>query len=220
MASAVGNSHVASSAHTGQILVGTATGGALSGTPFVVEPPVPTPQPPSITGFTPGQGAAGTPVTVSGNNFTSQTTVTFNGVPAVSRVVSATQVETTVPEAARSGPIGVRTEGGTAQSASDFTVILPPPQSKVELSVSPGAQAVEAGKSTGYTVALNRTNFNAPLNLAVSGLPAGASAAFNPNPATGTSSVLTVTTATNTPTGTSTLTINGTGSGVTIAPVT
>jgi hypothetical protein len=58
------------------------------------------------------------------------------------------------------------------------------------------------------------------VDLAVSGLPAGATAAFSPDPTTGNSSVLTVTTAANTPPGLSNLTISATATGVSISPIT
>ena len=66
------------------------------------------------------------------------------------------------------------------------------------------------------TVGIARTNFPMQVDLAVAGLPSGASAAFNASPTTDTTSRLQVTTdAAKTPTGTYPLTITGTGQGLT-----
>ncbi|MGZ4368486.1 MAG: IPT/TIG domain-containing protein [Gaiellaceae bacterium] len=72
--------------------------------------------PPTITGFTPASGAAGTAVTITGTNFTGATAVAFNGTSATFTVASATQINTTVPAGAGSGPITVTTPDGTASS--------------------------------------------------------------------------------------------------------
>jgi len=78
---------------------------------------------PTITGFTPTSGPAGTVVTVSGTNFTGATAVTFNGASAASfSVTSATTIQATVPPGATTGPVQVTTPGGTATSSGSFTV--------------------------------------------------------------------------------------------------
>ena len=84
--------------------------------------------PPTITGFTPGGGAAGTAVTITGTNFdttVANNTVRFNDADqAVLSSASATQLSAVVPNYAASGPIAVRTPSGTAVSTDDF--IVPP----------------------------------------------------------------------------------------------
>lgn len=95
---------------------GAISGDAYNGTPEACG------DPPSISGFTPTSGAAGTSVTVSGASFTGATAVAFNGVSASFTVQSASQVTATVPATATSGPISVTTPLGTATSASSFTV--------------------------------------------------------------------------------------------------
>jgi hypothetical protein len=79
------------------------------------------------------------------------------------------------------------------------------------LSASPASATVAPGGTATYSVAVSPSGgFNGTVALSATGLPTGASAAFNPPSITGTgSSVLTVTTGTNTPAGTSTLTISG-----------
>lgn len=88
----------------------------------------PPPQPPSISGFNPSSGPAGTEVTVNGANFTQVNAVRFNGAPAQSYVVdSSSQIRAVVPTGATSGPVQVTTAAGSASSAGSFTVTVPPP---------------------------------------------------------------------------------------------
>lgn len=77
---------------------------------------------PTLTSFSPGSGAPGTSVTLTGTAFTGATTVKFNSTSATFTVGSSTSISTTVPAAATSGPISVTTPGGVATSASSFTV--------------------------------------------------------------------------------------------------
>lgn len=98
------------------------TNGAISGDPYNGTPEA-CGEPPSISGFSPTSGAAGTPVTVSGSGFTGASAVTFNGASASFSVQSASQLIATVPAAATSGPIAVTTPLGTATSAASFTVL-------------------------------------------------------------------------------------------------
>jgi hypothetical protein len=84
------------------------------------------------------------------------------------------------------------------------------------ISAVPEERVIQQGQSTTYTVTITSiTAFNSAVNLTVSGLPAGASAAFNPPsptpPQGGTAnSTMTVNTSITTPTGTFTLAITGT----------
>src|SRR5207245_888495 len=107
-------------ATTGPISVTTSGGTATSASNFTVIPP------PTITSFSPTSGPVGTSVTITGTNFTGVTSVTINGVAASFTVNSSTSIATTLPNGATTGPISVTTSGGTAISASNFTVIPPP----------------------------------------------------------------------------------------------
>jgi photosystem II stability/assembly factor-like uncharacterized protein len=81
---------------------------------------------PTLTGFDPASGVAGSSVTVCGTGFTGATAVGFNGTAASFTVVDDTQIAATVPAKATSGPIGVTAPGGSVTSAASFTVIRPP----------------------------------------------------------------------------------------------
>ena len=89
--------------------LGTIFSVAIGAKPFVVTVP---------TARKLGQG-----VIILGTNLTGTISVTFNGTPATFRIVSATEISTTVPSGATSGPVQVVTPGGTLKSNVPFRVI-------------------------------------------------------------------------------------------------
>jgi hypothetical protein len=106
-------------AATGPVVV-TAAGQASNGVTFTVGSPVPT-----ITDVSPRSGAAGTLVTISGVNFLpnqGNSTIAFNGTPAVPNSWSATSIVVPVPASATSGAI-VITVGGDSSNGVAFTVV-------------------------------------------------------------------------------------------------
>jgi hypothetical protein len=118
---------VPAGATTGPIHVYTAAGQKTSTTNFTVTP-VPAP---TISSFTPAFGPVGTSVKITGTNFSgtisgasfTTSSVKFNTTTATSFTVnSATQITATVPTGATTGKISVTTPGGTATSATNFTV--------------------------------------------------------------------------------------------------
>ncbi len=73
--------------------------------------------------FTPTSGPVGTQVTITGVSFTQTTGVGFGDyTPAQFTVNSDTQVTATVPSGAKTGPVGIQTQGGIAISTQTFTV--------------------------------------------------------------------------------------------------
>jgi IPT/TIG domain len=118
---------VPTGATTGPIRVTVGGHTARSTANFTV---VPVPAP-TITGFTPAFGPVGTSVKITGTNFSgtvsgasfTTSSVKFNTTSATTfHVDSATQITATVPTGATTGKISVTTPGGTATSATNFTV--------------------------------------------------------------------------------------------------
>jgi hypothetical protein len=77
---------------------------------------------PTISSISPTSAAVGAKVVISGTGFVHATHVGFNGFTASFKVVSPTEIDATVPAAAKSGPIRVTTPGGSVKSAR-FTVL-------------------------------------------------------------------------------------------------
>jgi DNA/RNA endonuclease G (NUC1) len=77
---------------------------------------------PTIISFSPGSGAVGSGVTITGTAFTGASQVTFNGTSASFTVNSSTSISATVPAGATTGLIKVTAPGGVATSSSSFTV--------------------------------------------------------------------------------------------------
>jgi hypothetical protein len=76
-----------------------------------------------ISSFSPVSGPIGTTVTVNGSGFTGVSSVKFNGVSTPQFYVSSsTKLFARVPFWATTGKISVTTSGGTATSATNFTV--------------------------------------------------------------------------------------------------
>ncbi len=107
---------------------------------------------PALTGFQPASGEAGTTVTLTGANFTGLTAVLFSGTPAAFTVTSASQVTATVPAGANSGFIQIVGPGGSALSATPFTVVVPIPNDAfTQATVLTGTSGQVAGSNTGAT---------------------------------------------------------------------
>src|SRR5213594_3434921 len=147
---------VPAGATTGPLKVTTPGGTATSASSFTVRIP------PTITGFTPTSGPIGTSVTISGTNFTGATAVLFNGVSASFTVSSATAIQATVPAGATTGPLKVTTPGGTATSASSFTVSIPPTITSFTPTTGPA----------GTSVTISGTNFTGATAIRFNGVSA------------------------------------------------
>ena len=105
---------VPNGAATGLIAVTTPGGTSTSFRPFL--------QLPTLTGFSPDSGAAGSAVVVTGNSLTQTTKVKFGGGKPASFVVdSDSQITVTVPADAKPGRIHVTTSGGTVSTSELFT---------------------------------------------------------------------------------------------------
>ncbi|MFN7994941.1 MAG: choice-of-anchor tandem repeat GloVer-containing protein [Bryobacteraceae bacterium] len=106
---------VAAGATTGLVTVKEPGGNLVSPLNFKVVP--------SVSSFSPSGGAVGTSVVIKGMSLLQATAVKFGGVAATSFTVNTnTQITATVPTGAVTGKITVITPGGTATSATNFTV--------------------------------------------------------------------------------------------------
>jgi YD repeat-containing protein len=113
------------SATSGAISVTSPLGSANGPYPFTV---LSAAGPPTISGFSPAIGVAGTSIVVNGSNFSAVPADDYTRVNITSTTVSAattTAVTTLLPLAVGSGPITVTTPSGSAVSSADFFV--PPP---------------------------------------------------------------------------------------------
>lgn len=116
---------VPTGATTGPISVIVGTNTVSSREPFVVT--AASGGPPTITGFTPSCGPAGTAITITGTNFDTRpaaTRVDINQLAAQIVSITTTQIIAAVPANRGSGKIKVITSAGVVTSAQDF--IVPP----------------------------------------------------------------------------------------------
>lgn len=99
------------------------------------------PLPPVIVGFDPIEGQVGNEVTITGQNLSGATQVTFNGVAANTVIeVSNAELKVNVPAGASTGKIKVITPGGEVTSVADFTVTIPPTPDYVQRVNAGGAE--------------------------------------------------------------------------------
>jgi len=105
---------VPAGALTGSVTVTTGTTTLTSPQTFKVTP--------TISSFAPPSGPVGTSVTIKGTGLKQTTKVTFDGKSATFAVNSDTEVTADVPAGATTGKIAVTTKGGSATSATSFTV--------------------------------------------------------------------------------------------------
>jgi RHS repeat-associated protein len=136
---------------------------------------------PSITSVDPASGAIGTYATITGTNFEPGTTqVGFNGLAAIVRRVTATQITTTVPIGATTGPLVVTTTRGSVSRAfavgttGDFTLTAAP--------TPPATARVIAGDQTSVSIAAGGTgSFTSLVSLTTSTPPSGITTSFSPS---------------------------------------
>jgi hypothetical protein len=108
---------VPQNAMSGPICVKTPGGETTSPVSFSFIPP------PIISGVAPESRSVNAEVRIIGSNLTDATEITFNGaIAAIFSIDSSTQITVTIPTSATSGPITVKTPGGSNISPRPFTV--------------------------------------------------------------------------------------------------
>lgn len=147
---------VATATTTGLVSVVNPAGTGSSASVFTVYPA------PTITTFTPGSGAVGASVTITGTNFNAITNVRFNNVNASYTVNSATSIAAIVPAGATTGAITVVNGSGTATSGTNFTVIQLPTIN----AFSPSSGGI------GTSVVITGTNFTGATAVTFNSTPA------------------------------------------------
>lgn len=130
---------------SGSLSVITAGGSASPRGSFTVLIPL------TITSFSPTTTSIGSSIVITGTNFTSDTTVTFFGGTRATRTrITPTQITTTVPRGALSGPITLTNSIGSTTSVQNLTIAVPAP---TVTRFSPTSARV------GETVTITGTNF-------------------------------------------------------------
>jgi hypothetical protein len=128
-------------------------------------------------------------------------------IPLTNGGLAGASITTTRPQQ----PVNVRivVKGKVTGCRDDSDSVMgrvdPPPPEPPPLTTStlaPASQSIQRGQSASYSLVIARGGVQGPLNLAVTGLPSGITAAANPNPVLGDSSQITLTTGPATPAGT------------------
>ena len=149
----------------------------------------------------------------------SGTTVSFNPNPIPAPGAGNSTMTITVGSSTPTGtyPITVTGNGGGIQQNTTVTLTVTAAPPDFTITLSPSSVTVQqglAGNSTVTTTILG--DFNSPIDLSASGLPAGTTVSFNPPtipaPGAGTSA-MTITVGSNTLLGTYPITVSGNGGG-------
>ncbi|MFE0111002.1 M4 family metallopeptidase [Amycolatopsis sp. NPDC059019] len=141
--------------------------------------------------------------------------IQFNPASVTSGQSSTMTVATTASVPAGTYPITVKGAGSATHTATyNLTVGGKPPENDFSLTLDPAAATVKPGDAAASTVGTKTTaGTDQTVTLSASGLPSGATAAFDPASVTsGGSAKLTVTTSATTAPGTYSITVSGTGS--------
>jgi YD repeat-containing protein len=164
---------VPTGATTGPVSVAVGASTATSSTPFTVL----SNSAPAVSSFAPQVGTAGSPVTITGSRFASSYTqehVYFNNFSAVVASTSTTtQISSSVPVGATTGPIAVSTQYGTGTSAKNF-IVLPAsglPGGVSASSILEVAQTTVGGAAATYPISTASTQGAISFTVA-SGTPA------------------------------------------------
>ncbi|MDE3099589.1 MAG: RICIN domain-containing protein [Verrucomicrobiota bacterium] len=162
----------------------------------------------STISIVPVNGYSGT-VSLSASGLPSGVTASFN--PSSTTTSSMLTLSASSTAATGSATVTITGTDGTLTHTTTISLTVNPAPD-FSITATPSSQTITAGNGASYTTTIGSLNgFSGAVSLSVSGLPANASASFNPASISGSgNSTLTVNTTTSTPAGTYTLTITGT----------
>ena len=124
--------------------------------------------PATVTSFTPTIGKTGTPVVITGSNFTNVSQVSFNGTAQPTYTVnSPTQITTTIPSGATTGTISITTIAGTATSSNSITIDNTAPT--LSISASPGSLKANETSTITFTFSEVVTGFSSSIITVTNG---------------------------------------------------
>ncbi|MCG3111317.1 MAG: PKD domain-containing protein [Candidatus Manganitrophus sp. SB1] len=138
---------------------------------------------PVISSISPATGPIGTAVTIAGLHFDptpSNNSLSFNGTAAIVTSATATQITTTVPQGATTGPVTVTTPAGSASSAP-FTVTL---SEDFSMAAAPQMISVVQGEQVAVKIQLTGEGavpFEGWVAFSATPLPTGVVGSFSPS---------------------------------------
>ena len=156
--------------------------------------------------------AASLQITATDSDPAQTLTYSATGLPAGLSINATTGLISGTPTTAGTSTVTVTATDTTGASGSTSFTWTINPAPDFTISAAPASGSVTVGGSTTTTVSTTAVGgFTGTVSLSASGLPAGATATFNPTSVTaGASSTLTLATSPSTPTGTFPITITGT----------
>src|SRR6185437_4648289 len=156
------------------------------------------------------------------NGYASATNLALTGLPAGATATFTPQSVTgsgsarLVVSTSATTPVGtyqltITASGGTLAHSASATLVVSP-VADFAITASPASQSLQPGTSTTYTISIaGQSGYSGVANLLATGLPAGATATFNPISVNGTGSAqLTITTIGATQAGTYPITVTAT----------
>lgn len=133
---------------------------------------------PTVMGSSPDYGLAGTSVTIRGASFTGATSVAFNGTSATFTLNNPSEITTTVPAGATTGPISVTTPSGTGSAGTSFVISAQPP-APIYIT-NGGFEGVDTlGGNLGYWTTSGTTSISGTAHTGKSSAMLGATTATN-----------------------------------------
>ncbi len=126
IAQATGQKYTLTSSDVGSTILvrETAENADGAGTEESVPTAVVTANVPKLEGFTPASGITGSTVTITGGGLGGVSAVSFGGLAAQFKVVSASKIEAVVPAGAKAGKLSLTTPAGSSRSKGKFTPTL------------------------------------------------------------------------------------------------